>query len=177
VGQKQQSDAFGCAVQFYFARASDKQRQVGSILSAYPARSTIAVNIEAEAAMPFVKGQSGNPGGRAKAVLPDGRSLMDLAREHTPKAVQALVEVMDRADASDAAKVSAATAILDRGWGRPKQDLGIEVKSDDAVASLLERARRLAASGEVLPPLENGGSNPLHGATELIYTTDIAREV
>src|SRR5690349_19796295 len=100
--------------------------------------------------MAWSKGQSGNPGGRAKAVLPDGRSLMDLAREHTPKAVKALVEVLDHPTASEAAKVSAATAILDRGWGRPKQDLGIELKSDEGMAALLERAR-LRASQVAVP--------------------------
>lgn len=97
--------------------------------------------------MTFQKGQSGNPGGRAKVTLPDGRTLTDLAREHTPKAVQALVDVLDNSEASDAAKVSAATAILDRGWGRPKQDLGIEMKPDEATAALLEQARKRAAGG------------------------------
>lgn len=96
--------------------------------------------------MPFVKGQSGNPGGKSK-VLADGRTLTDLAREHTPKAVQALVDVLANSEASDAAKVSAATAILDRGWGRPKQDLGIEMKPDEATAGLLEQARKRAAGG------------------------------
>lgn len=98
--------------------------------------------------MAFVKGQSGNPGGKAK-VLPDGRTLTDLARDHTERAVTALVDVLDSADASDAAKVSAATAILDRGWGRPKQDLGIEMKPDEATASLLEQARRRAATAQL----------------------------
>jgi hypothetical protein len=96
--------------------------------------------------MPFVKGQSGNPGGKSKVVMPDGRTLTDLAREHTAKSVEALVDVLDDAEASHAAKVSAATALLDRGWGRPKQDLGIEMKSDEATATLLEQARRRAAA-------------------------------
>jgi hypothetical protein len=94
--------------------------------------------------MTFRKGQSGNPGGRPKVKLPDGRTLTEIAREHTPKAVQTLVAVLDSAEASEAAKVSAATAILDRGWGRPRQDLGIEMKPDEATAALLEQARRRA---------------------------------
>lgn len=49
------------------------------------------------------------------------------------------------------ARVSAAIALLDRGWGRPKQELGIEMKSDEAVAKLLEQARRRA---NVLPASE-----------------------
>jgi hypothetical protein len=97
--------------------------------------------------MTFRKGQSGNPGGRAKLTLPDGRTLTDLAREHTPKAVEALVAVLDSAEASDAAKVSAATAILDRGWGRPRQDLGIEMLPDAETATLLEQARKRAVIG------------------------------
>lgn len=100
--------------------------------------------------MPFVKGQSGNPGGKAK-VLADGRTLTDLARDHTERAVTALVAVLDSDDASDAAKVSAATAILDRGWGRPKQDVGIEITNDTATASMLEQARRRAAEQRALP--------------------------
>jgi hypothetical protein len=99
--------------------------------------------------MPFQKGQSGNPGGKSKVVLPDGKTLTDLARDHTAKAVEALVKVIDSSEASDAAKVSAATAILDRGWGRPRQDLGIEMKSDETAASLLEQARRRAAQVNV----------------------------
>jgi len=65
--------------------------------------------------------------------------------------VTALVEVLDSAEASDAAKVSAATAILDRGWGRPRQDLGIEMKSDDSAAALLEAARKRAMEASGLP--------------------------
>jgi hypothetical protein len=94
--------------------------------------------------MTFVKGQSGNPGGRAKVTLPDGRTLTELAREHTAEAVMTLVHVAERGE-SEAARVSAATALLDRGWGRPWLDLGIEMKPDEATAALLERARKRAA--------------------------------
>lgn len=74
--------------------------------------------------MTFVKGQSGNPGGRARVTLPDGRTLTDLAREHTIEAVEALVDVMRNGD-SDAARVSASTQILNRGWGQAPQTIAL----------------------------------------------------
>ena len=61
----------------------------------------------------FVKGQSGNPGGRPKAVL----DVQALARAHTTDAVQTLVDCLR----DPKHKVAAATALLDRGWGRPVQ--------------------------------------------------------
>jgi hypothetical protein len=64
---------------------------------------------------PFVKGQSGNPGGRLRAPL----DVQELARAHTKEAVLALVQALD--DPRHA--VSAAVALLDRGWGRPTQHI------------------------------------------------------
>lgn len=44
------------------------------------------------------------------------------ARKHTGTALDALVEVAQSGE-SEAARVSAATALLDRGYGRPRQQL------------------------------------------------------
>lgn len=87
----------------------------------------------------FVKGRSGNPSGRPKILLPDGRSLLDLAREHTQDAVQTLVEVMIDKDAPPPARVSAASAILDRGWGKPKQDIDVGDRLGNILEDILER--------------------------------------
>lgn len=65
----------------------------------------------------FQPGQSGNPGGRPKAV----ESVKGLARMHTENAIAALVRVIEDKKAAPAARVSAAVAILDRGWGKPVQ--------------------------------------------------------
>lgn len=49
-------------------------------------------------------------------------TLRELARGHTEEAIGALVKVL-RESESDAAIVSAANALLDRGYGKPSQVL------------------------------------------------------
>ena len=65
----------------------------------------------------FLKGISGNPGGRPKAQ----ENIRDLARQHTESAVQTLVAIAENQKASDSARVQAAVALLDRAWGKPQQ--------------------------------------------------------
>ena len=96
--------------------------------------------------MAFKKGQSGNPNGRPKVVLPDGRSLSDIAKEHTADAIAALVGVMQEGE-SEAARVSAANAILDRAWGRPKQELDVDMNVRGELADLLANRRQRVAEG------------------------------
>lgn len=66
---------------------------------------------------PFVKGQVANPGGRPKEVV----HVRDLARTYTEEAIRTLAEIMGNGDMKEAARVSAAQALLDRGWGKPAQ--------------------------------------------------------
>jgi hypothetical protein len=68
-------------------------------------------------------------------------TLEDLARRHTPVAINALVTIAERGE-SEAARVSAATAILDRGYGRPKQQIEASVTTE--VAERLDAARKRA---------------------------------
>ncbi|MBN4095636.1 DUF5681 domain-containing protein [Methylobacterium sp. OT2] len=69
--------------------------------------------------MAFQPGQSGNPGGRPKA----SARVRDAAREHTERAIEVLVSIMTSEDAATAARVAAASAILDRGYGKPTQPI------------------------------------------------------
>lgn len=66
--------------------------------------------------MPWVKGQSGNPGGRPKGLV----EVNKLAREYTEVAIRTLAKICN-AGKSEPARVAAATALLDRGWGKPVQ--------------------------------------------------------
>ncbi|CAO4196661.1 DUF5681 domain-containing protein [Methylorubrum extorquens] len=66
--------------------------------------------------MAFQPGQSGNPGGRPKA----SARVRDAAREHTEAALAVLVQIATAGE-SEAARMAAANAILDRGYGKPTQ--------------------------------------------------------
>ena len=71
----------------------------------------------------FAKGQSGNPGGRPR----DEQKVAELARSYTREAIETLVELMRRGN-DERVRGTAAQALLDRGWGKPK----VEVVSDEA---------------------------------------------
>lgn len=68
---------------------------------------------KAKVGKPFEKGQSGNPGGRPKTI----GEVQELAREQTPAAIASLVNIAT-AGKSEAARVSAATELLNRAWGK-----------------------------------------------------------
>jgi hypothetical protein len=74
---------------------------------------------------PFQKGQSGNPGGRPKEIA----EVKELARQHVPAAIEALASITNNPKASDAARVSAACALLDRAYGKPQQHIDAEIGS------------------------------------------------
>ena len=49
--------------------------------------------------------------------------IRSLARGHTRKALNVLASIMSAEDAPPAARVSAASALLDRGYGKPQQTI------------------------------------------------------
>ena len=66
--------------------------------------------------------------------------IRSLARSHTRTALNVLVAVMRNTKATPPARVAAANAILDRGWGKPTQALA----NDDASAlELIHRIERV----------------------------------
>lgn len=97
--------------------------------------------------------------------------LQEEARKHAEDAVRTLSDIMNNPDATDSTKVNAATAILDRAYGKPTQtNLNTNVNSDGDATDLnsdeleqrinrtLERVERVAGrtrealAGEEGPP-------------------------
>lgn len=75
----------------------------------------------------FRRGQSGNPGGRPKC---EGE-VRELARRFTSEAIGSLVEIATGAKFDPRARVAAATALLDRGYGKPPQNVRWTVLKGD----------------------------------------------
>jgi ABC-type arginine/histidine transport system permease subunit len=67
--------------------------------------------------------------------------IRSLARSHTRTAVNVLVGIMRSKDATAAARVLAANAILDRGWGKTAQPM--EHGKEDANFNTFEGARSI----------------------------------
>jgi hypothetical protein len=56
------------------------------------------------------------------------RGVVELARSHSPEAIRTL-QSMRNDEASPAARVAAANAILDRGYGKPKETVDANVRT------------------------------------------------
>ncbi len=103
-------------------------------------------------------GQSGNPAGRPK----DYAVMRDLARQKTEKAINTLVSIMDGRKSPANARVAAAVAVLDRGWGRPTQAMELsegEPSSKDFDFSKLSR-KELNVLEQLLVKATTNGTNP-----------------
>ena len=93
----------------------------------------------------FPKGQSGNPGGRPR----DEQKVAELARSYTTEAIETLVELM-RSGNDERVRGTAAQALLDRGWSKPK----VEVVSDET--GYVQALRAVAAKLDE-PPVDRIG--------------------
>lgn len=91
---------------------------------------------------PFEPGKSGNPGGRPKKTE-QLRRIEDLARQHSEDAILALVD--EARNGGGAPRVSAAVAILDRGWGKPvdRQEAGKPGEFNDKATEEKELRERI----------------------------------
>jgi hypothetical protein len=86
------------------------------------------------------------------------KEIQSLARNHTESAIKVLAGIMTNGEAPHSARVSAATALMDRGWGKPAQTVDMTVRrqiakelSDDELADIAVGSGEGAAEPAVDP--------------------------
>ena len=67
--------------------------------------------------------------------------IRSLARSHTEAAINCLAGIMNKTDAPEAARVSAANSLLDRGWGKPSQP--VDGDGEGGAIELIHRIERV----------------------------------
>jgi hypothetical protein len=90
----------------------------------------------------FIKGMSGNPSGRSKAII----SFKELARSHGEEALQTVINIMRSDKAKNADKLKAVEIILNRGFGLPTIAIsgGMDENGDDKPLTIEHIARMLS---------------------------------
>ena len=71
--------------------------------------------------------------------------IRSLARSYTRTAIKVLAGVMSSKDATHAARVAAANAILDRGWGKAPQS---RETAEDDVTEVIHKVERIIVHPE-----------------------------
>ena len=97
---------------------------------------------------PAQKGEVRNPRGRPKKDY----DLAAMAQAHAKKAVETLVEVMSDTQATPSARVSAASEILDRGFGSAPKSL--DINHTMTISEAFEDFIRQLGSRDRAPMLE-----------------------
>jgi hypothetical protein len=107
---------------------------------------------EKQIAAQFKKGVGGNPAGRT----PVPKDVKDAAKAMTSDALSTLHDVMMNGR-NDASRVNAAVALLNRGWGQPKQTVDVDVTHTQDWSTMLDQLdaynAKKAALAQVSAPL------------------------
>ena len=92
----------------------------------------------------FTAGYSGNAGGRPR----DEHKVAELARSYTKEAIDTLVDLM-RHGKDDRVRGTAAQALLERGWGKPRVEVSTTHKSNSEsfIEALQQVAERVKERG------------------------------
>jgi len=83
----------------------------------------------------FQPGVSGNPSGRPK----ENSQVKELARAWTEQAIATLASIMTDSEAKGSERVSAATALLDRAYGKPAQAIVGDASFDRIMIEQIQR--------------------------------------
>ena len=67
--------------------------------------------------------------------------ITSIARQYTGRMIQVLHGIATQENAPTASRVAAAEALLDRGWGRPKQTLAADPEGGPLIVEIIQRVR------------------------------------
>ena len=87
--------------------------------------------------------------GAMKTTSKAAAEIAALARKHSKAAIRTLAQIMKQADGPATARVSAAQALLDRGWGKAAQFVAAEAQE----LPLFARVERV-----IVDPRQDGGA-------------------
>jgi len=91
---------------------------------------------------------------KPKHILPNGQTLASLARNYTEQSVNVLVSVITgkMADVKPSDRIRAAEILLDRGWGKAKETVQLELTTSNVTSLTRDQLRAIALGA--LPPIE-----------------------
>ncbi len=110
----------------------------------------------------FVKGKSGNPGGRPKRT-PEEQLAVEMLKELTPRAVEVVSGILTNEHASLYARLQAAEIIFNRAMGRPETYLKVE-NAEEGVEASAARLQQLFGAVE-----EDGSSDSVFGSVRPVH--------
>ncbi|MBK7352165.1 MAG: hypothetical protein IPI92_20110 [Gemmatimonadetes bacterium] len=85
----------------------------------------------------FKKGASGNPGGRPKKT-PEQITLEEKCKEMTPEALATITQIMTDGE-NERNRLAAAQYVIDRGWGKARQEVVGTMDHNLAVTMITRR--------------------------------------
>ena len=86
--------------------------------------------------------------------------IRSLARAHTATAIRTLAGIMREKSAPHSARVSAADALLSRGWGKPEQPVDVTHNVGEAFVRALEAITQLSKTPGLGETLAGVGEEP-----------------
>lgn len=78
----------------------------------------------------------------------DGKTLAQIAREHTPEAIELLRSVIADPDEKTSDRLRAAEYLLNRGYGKPVSVVQMEVNDTSEIRELTREALLALANGQ-----------------------------
>ncbi len=72
----------------------------------------------------------------SEGIVREAREITNLARKHAPAAIDALGKIIKKKHASEMAQIAAANSLLDRGYGKPTQNINQTVNTDGSAKEI-----------------------------------------